>query len=135
MAICLERGCPRIVPKGRCAEHARTHERQRGTASERGYTSRWVAFRARYMDMLLALNIPPACGAVLPGGPVTNDSQCKQEGRLTLHGLQLDHEPPLTDLERKTPAVVMDPKRIQVLCGARCHPAKTRRQHPGRRFL
>jgi hypothetical protein len=29
----------------------------------------------------------------------------------------------------------MDPKRIQVLCGARCHPAKTRRQHPGRRFL
>jgi len=79
------------------------------------------------MDRLIALDIPPVCGAVLPTGPQTQDSQCKQAGVWNAESLHLDHEPPLTAAERQRHEAVCDPNRVQWLC-ASCHDAKTRRQ-------
>ena len=78
--------------------------------------------------MLLEAGIPPVCGAALPTGPQTADSLCKAEGRSQGEDLHFDHEPPLTDEERLDPHIVCDPTRIQLLCGSRCHQAKTERE-------
>jgi hypothetical protein len=43
---------------------------------------------------------------------------------MTSHGLHLDHEPPLTPLERSNPVLVCDFDRVQLLCG-KCHANKT----------
>jgi hypothetical protein len=82
--------------------------------------------------MLVDAGIPPVCGAALPGGPVTEDSRCKQAGLLTFQNtdgsdLHLDHEPPLQPRERHDPAAVMNPMRLQLLC-KRDHSAKTSRE-------
>ena len=81
------------------------------------------------MDMLIALDIPPVCGAALPTGPRTTDSACAQAGIWNADRLHLDHEPPLTDAERAHTALVCDPNRVQWLCFS-CHQAKTLRQNP-----
>lgn len=52
---CAARGCPALTPAGqtRCDEHRRErkreYDRQRGTAAERGYGSRWQKARKRYL--------------------------------------------------------------------------------------
>ncbi len=78
--------------------------------------------------MLLEAGIPPVCGAALPTGPQTQDSLCKAEGRVQGEDLHFDHEPPLTAEERLDPHAVCDPNRLQLLCGSRCHHAKTERE-------
>jgi hypothetical protein len=131
MPICLERGCPRLVTRGRCPAHAQAKERTRGTAHQRGFTSHWHnTFKPHFRNLLLEQDIPPVCGATLPTGPQTSDSRCKADGVLTFDSLHHDHEPPLTPHERQHRAAVEDPQRIQLLCAA-CHAAKTRRQHGG----
>jgi 5-methylcytosine-specific restriction protein A len=59
---CLHPGCPALVSrgdKGRCPAHRKAYEkgidRNRGTATARGYNSRWTRFRAWY------LNAHPIC--------------------------------------------------------------------------
>jgi 5-methylcytosine-specific restriction protein A len=37
---CVQPGCPALVDHGRCAQHARQQEQQRGSAYTRGYTRR-----------------------------------------------------------------------------------------------
>lgn len=81
--------------------------------------------------MLIEAGVSPVCGATLPGGPQTNDSQCQASGLLTFQSadgsdLQQDHEPRLTEAERRDPHAVCDPLRIQLLCRS-CHSAKTAR--------
>jgi hypothetical protein len=40
MRVCSQPGCPNLTPKpGRCPEHARAHEQQRGSRQARGYNS------------------------------------------------------------------------------------------------
>lgn len=34
---CIEPACPALTPKTRCPEHQRQRERQRGSATQRGY--------------------------------------------------------------------------------------------------
>ena len=115
-------------PRGRCPACSRQTERAKGTASSRGYGSRWQAFRPRFIGELIKAGVLPICGAHLPGGPQTHDSQCQAEGIQNGDDLDFDHEPPLTDEERQDVRKVCDPLRIQLLCGSRCHAAKTRRQ-------
>lgn len=125
------RPCPgcrtALVPRGRCTKCAKTQDRARGTSTERGYGSYWRRFRPQFISILVEAGITPVCGAALPTGPQTQDSQCKAEGRQTMEGLHLDHEPPLTEAERKVRAIVCRETRIQILCRA-CHSAKTSRQ-------
>lgn len=92
-------------------------ETRRGSAASRGYDSYWSkVFRPRYVQMLIAAGITPACGAALPGGPAMEASMCKAEGRLVTAHLHLHHDPPLCDHERAHRHVVCDPLRVGFLC-------------------
>lgn len=48
MAICPEPSCPAITPGGPCDQHrkerSRLKEQHRGSARQRGYSSRWDAY-------------------------------------------------------------------------------------------
>ena len=121
-------GCGAKVKAGRCSSCARATEQRRGSASARGYTSAWHRFCLWVQGQMVLLGILPVCGAILPGGPVTTDSQCKAAGLLTFRSadgsaLHHDHEPPLTEAERRDASKVCDPMRLQLLC-ASCHAAK-----------
>jgi len=79
------------------------------------------------------LGILPVCGARLDGGPQGDHSECRRLGLTTFQSadgtsLHVDHDPPLTDLERSDPERVCDPLRVQLLC-AECH---ARKDDPGR---
>lgn len=125
-------GCGARVKRGRCADCSRHVEQARGSASQRGYGAAWEAFRQQFVAMLIAAGIVPCCGAALPTGPRTQDSQCKADGILTFHGLHVDHEPPLEPWERGDIAKVCDQNRVQLLCHVD-HSAKTRREQTGGR--
>jgi 5-methylcytosine-specific restriction protein A len=63
---CSQPGCRALVRGGpRCPEHARKREQERGTATQRGYDSRWRKARLAYLKR------HPLC--VL----------CEKEGRVT----------------------------------------------------
>lgn len=126
---CVE--CGTLTVSTRCPHHARVREQARGSASSRGYDAQWRRFRLWFRHQLIRRNIAPVCGAILPGGPVTTDSQCRADGRSTWDDLHLDHEPPLRDEERHNVRAVCNPVRVQFLC-RRCHAAKTQRQERGR---
>jgi len=108
----------------------------RESASKRGYGSSpgsaWQRFRRRFVAQLLERGIPPYCGAHLPDGPSTQDSQCQADGIKNPDANIFDHAPPLTEAERAAAvagdrSAFDDPLRIQLLC-ARCHNAKSRRE-------
>lgn len=127
-------GCGAIgrFTRGKCDACAGAAERLRGSASARGYGAVWRAYRPVFVGLLVAAGVVPVCGAALPDGPRTNDSQCARLGRITMQSddgsdLALDHEPPLTDRERRDPAAVCNPRRLQLLCRS-CHSAKTMRE-------
>lgn len=129
--VCAQPGCPNLQP---CAVHKGQRDRERGTSHQRGYgTATWGRFRRQFIAQLVELGITPCCGAALPDGPQTQDSLCKAEGLVTMDGLHLDHEPPLTEAERRVPAIVCDATRVQLLCSRYgCHSRKTRRQAEAR---
>lgn len=47
--VCSVPGCPQLTDGGRCADHERNAERQRGSAHRRGYDRKWQATRRRYL--------------------------------------------------------------------------------------
>jgi 5-methylcytosine-specific restriction protein A len=54
--LCLEPGCRELVNRGRCATHAREHERNIHRAGKKVYNSkRWKILRRHY------LNLNPIC--------------------------------------------------------------------------
>jgi hypothetical protein len=57
-------------------------------------------------------------------------SRCRAEGRLNDRDLHLDHDPPLTDDERKDWRNVCDPRRVGFLC-ASDHARKTLAERAG----
>ena len=133
-------GCSELVSSGYCAGHqsyGRATEARRGTATQRGYGVRWRTFRVWLRNRMIAWHIVPVCGATLPGGPVTTDSECKARGLLVGANpdgsdLHFDHEPPLQPHEQSDPRAICNPLRIQLLCAA-CHSRKTQRdQQAGR---
>lgn len=121
-------GCGAKVSKT-CPVCSAKREQARGSAHARGYGVTWRAFMGQFVALLIAAGVPPVCGATLPGGPRTQDSQCRAQGLLTginpdgsaLHG---DHEPPLQEWERRHASIVCNPLRIQLLCRV-CHSLKT----------
>lgn len=126
MRPCSASGCPTLVRgRARCAQHTTQINRSRQSRHSRGYGSTWEAFRQRFMDSLIALEIVPCCGSALPNGPSMQHSQCKAQGRLNIERLNLDHDPPLQDWERSDRSRVEDDTRVGFLC-ASCHSRKTR---------
>lgn len=142
---CCTVGCRELIRGhgGHCDTHRRQRERERSArrraSDHEVYTHDWQRFRERFFSNLLASHIVPECGAVLPGGPTTTDSECKRDGIPTFDQLELDHAWPLTLDERAAAAqgdrrAVDDPLRCQLLCRT-CHSKKTAREQPaGRRW-
>ncbi len=56
MRVCNQVGCPILIPKitrdGRCPDHRRQRERQRGSASTRGYGRLHQSIRAEYQGRM-----------------------------------------------------------------------------------
>src|SRR5678816_2815161 len=103
---CATAGCPTLVKRGHCPQHTTQINQRRGSAARRGYGSHWQRFRPYYINLLIQQHILPVCGARLPEGPQTAHSRCRAQGLLNGEDLQLDHEPPLTEEERKDPMKV-----------------------------
>lgn len=130
MPVAAQRLCPGgcgalVQHRGRCP--ACTRRALPGTTTERGYGGMWRRFRTRYVSLLVQHGIMPCCGATLPNGPHCGPTECQQVGVLTVSNLHLDHEPPLTDAERRDPRKVCDEKRVRLLC-QREHGIKSRRE-------
>ena len=127
MRICTEPGCPSPTRKGRCSRHAKAkvqaYDRQRGTASERGYGADWSRWRkATLRDYDLSL-----CGDRPPMAPATDDSLCLKQGMLR-PGNDLDHIQPITG---KDDPRRFDPSNVQFLCDSEpnfCHSRKRQRE-------
>ncbi len=124
---CAHPSCPVLVPRGKCPTHRRAIEHYRGTRHSRGYGLEWDRFRIAYLNELVRVGIFPKCGATLPQGPQTYDSQCRLDGVNSTDRLHLDHEPPLETWERIDSRLVCDASRIQLLCPS-CHSRKTERE-------
>ena len=120
-------GCTVLVEHGRCPAHTLAADQLRGSSSARGYNRGWRKFAAWFRQHLIAHGILPVCGAALPGGPSTRDSQCKASGFTTATCLELDHDPPLQPRERHDPRAFHDVTRVGLLCKA-CHARKTQRE-------
>ena len=56
MKVCNEPGCPTLTTKAKCANHARQRDRDRGTATQRGYGAE---HRKRFREGVLAKH--PLC--------------------------------------------------------------------------
>ena len=127
LPFCPAAGCSRRS-RGLCPQHRAVRRQatdaRRGSRHARGYDSRWVRFVAAFPRLLIARGLLPVCGARLAGTPSPRSS-CAARGRVTLEGLQVDHDPPLEAWERRQPARVCDVHRVGLLC-ASCHAAKTR---------
>jgi 5-methylcytosine-specific restriction protein A len=70
MKPCSHFGCGQLVSSGACAVHKKEvrkrHDDQRGSASERGYTSRWTKARATYLRSRPLCLICKAAGRLVP---------------------------------------------------------------------
>jgi 5-methylcytosine-specific restriction protein A len=106
--VCSTPGCPELTPGGRCTGCKARAEQERGSASSRGYGSRWArVIRPRF------LRRHPLC--VLCGAPATDP----------------DHWP----IDRRTLVAdgCPDPdadERMRALCSA-CHKRATAEAQPG----
>ncbi len=107
LSPCATPGCPRVATnRGRCAAHSRQHERERGTAAQRGYDARWRRARDEY------LREHPWC------------VDCQAEGQL-VPATEVDHVIPLRF------GGANEPSNYAARC-KRHHSAKTMRQSVGR---
>lgn len=79
MAICLERGCPVIVARGRCRTHAAQHEGARPNVDLRRWyrTALWARLRS------LVLQEEPLCPECAADGMVTATSDVHHTERAT----------------------------------------------------
>ena len=73
--VCSDAGCGILHSNrgGRCHKHERAHDKQRGTASQRGYDSDHRSRRARLLPDAIG-TLCPLCGdLMLPGQPLDLD--------------------------------------------------------------
>jgi 5-methylcytosine-specific restriction protein A len=128
MRVCLEPNCPTLVERGRCPKHSRekvrTYDRWRGTATARGYGSRWSRFRAHFLAEYCF------CGDRAPGAPQTGDSVCARDG-LLVAATVADHIVPV--LGPNDPSF-FELTALQALC-SRCHDGKRGRESAAARRL
>jgi len=108
---CKHAGCGALVDSGYCPAHiqdATQYDRDRGTAAQRGYDSRWKKARIYH----LACN--PLCG------------MCKAQG-LIKAATVVDHINP----HRGDKALFWDTSNWQSLCAACHNSTKQRQEHRG----
>jgi len=109
--VCSKAGCHRLTATGRCALHPfapreRTrrdtdYDKRRGSASARGYDSRWKKLRAR------KINRNPLC------------EHCFERGEVT-PATEVDHRIPIAEAPERR----LDWDNLQSLCHP-CHVRKT----------
>jgi 5-methylcytosine-specific restriction protein A len=109
---CNQPGCPELTGDGYCPEHkkakAQKYDKDRGSASERGYNSRWAAYSRLYRKK------NPLC------------VECLKEDRIT--GSQhVDH---IIAVKGKDDPLFWDPKNHQALCQPH-HSSKTAKEDGG----
>ena len=100
--ICLEPGCPALVPRGRCQAHQKPDIRQNADVRTLYHTPQWQALKQQVRAE------EPWCRACLAAG-------------VTVPGTQTDHIEP----HRGSLALFWDRDNLQNLC-AECHARKTR---------
>lgn len=103
MPVCLESGCPAIVPRGRCAVHQKPDVRQNASVRTWYHTPQWEALKQAVRQD------EPWCRACLAQG-------------ITVAGTQTDHIVP----HRGDSALFWGRDNLQNLCQS-CHSAKTGR--------
>lgn len=102
MYVCLEAGCPTLVPKGRCLRHARPRVSEGASLYRLYRTARWRQLRA----------------LVLADNPLCRD--CLSRGR-TIPATDVDHDVPHHgDVE-----IFWNRENLVGLCRS-CHSRKTR---------
>ncbi|MDU2265242.1 HNH endonuclease signature motif containing protein [Clostridium celatum] len=101
MKPCKYLGCPNLTEDKYCNEHKEFNVKERETATERGYDSKWRTARSRF------LKVNPLC------------VRCKDEGRL-VKATVVDHIKP----HREDKKLFWDESNWQALC-KRCHDKKT----------
>jgi 5-methylcytosine-specific restriction protein A len=107
MKPCSQPGCSKLTMDRHCPDHAKTYDRQRGTAAERGYDSKWRKARAHYLQK------HPLC------------VECHNEGLINAATV-LDHIKP----HKGDKVLFWDRSNWQGLCKAH-HDAKTAREDGG----
>ncbi|PHM27508.1 HNH endonuclease [Xenorhabdus budapestensis] len=100
-------GCKQRVKSGRCEEHRREPNRQRGTRTERGYSNRWGRYRLQY------LKANPLC------------VYCLQQGCYT-PAIIVDH---IIPIQGEADVLFWPASNHQALCHA-CHNRKTVQTDP-----
>jgi 5-methylcytosine-specific restriction enzyme A len=108
---CAEPGCGSLVPKGRCPEHARTKDKARGTAQQRGYDYAWAQYSINWRQQ------HPMCGERMDGMIYTEHSECARENIVSPAEV-VDHIVPMSRGGSK-----WDPANHQSLCRS-CNTAK-----------
>lgn len=136
LRVCAK-GCGALVEKGDCKACAAGHQRQR-VADRRELahgvdlynTTQWRELRIRFRRRLAEAGILAACGARLPGAPVTADSTCEPESmddghhkQMTGRTLSVDHIDEHHGDHRK----FFDIMNLQLLCD-KDHTVKTHRE-------
>ena len=105
--------------RGRCPGCAGRYDRSRGTAHQRGYTTRWsraaAAFRRKF----------PLCGMRVDGQQHGEHSRCTREGIVTA-GQAVDHIRP----HKGSDTLFWDRSNWQTLCQT-CHAVKTATEDGG----
>lgn len=105
---CASPSCPALVEQGqaRCPSHTKAKERERGSASSRGYGSRWQRYRLQYLAE------HPLC------------VRCEAAGR-TVAARVVDHVVP----HKGNEDLMWNPENHQALCDFtspwNCHGAKS----------
>ena len=67
--ICAARGCPRVTESRYCTEHARAHDKARGTKTQRGYGKAFQDERKVWVRMVETgeVNCWRCLNPILPG--------------------------------------------------------------------
>lgn len=121
MRYCSAPRCRNMVQRGKCLAHAKAYlhryDQMRGSASSRGYGSKWSRYRAKY------LRDHPLCGDRAWGTRETKDSECAAAG-LYIVATVVDHITPVTGPDDPT---FYEPQAHQALCKS-CHDKKRQRE-------
>jgi 5-methylcytosine-specific restriction protein A len=121
LRYCLTQGCPNKVSSGRCPTHTKQHvqayDQARGTASQRGYDSKWSRYRAGFLEDHWY------CGARPVGLLQTGDSACLKQG-LWVKANVVDHIVPVRGADDPT---FYRMENHQALCSS-CHDRKRQRE-------
>jgi hypothetical protein len=127
MRPCLEPGCRELVASGRCAAHQRQQRGRRALTYSEHWWRRW---REHYVGELVLAGVLPICGARLPTARQDYRTACQQAGLITFvsddgSGLQLHHEPALSERDALDRHAVCDSTRVVMACRS-CHSVRTR---------